>query len=127
MRRDAGSDGRNARSCARTLEPDRYLAALLSPRAARDDLIALAAFVAELEAHSPDRERSASGRNPPAWWRDALLAGDGAQRAIRWPTPCAPSIARHALDREALAAWLDALVHTFYPRRLTTRLTSIWN
>ena len=35
------------REAARSLEPDRYLSALLAPLAAREDLITLAAFLGE--------------------------------------------------------------------------------
>jgi phytoene synthase len=102
------------RELARTLEPDRYLAALLSPRAARDDLIALAAFVAELKRIPKIVSDPHLAEIRLAWWRDALLAGDGAATGNPQADAMRAMIARHALDRGALAAWLDALTHTFY-------------
>ena len=66
---------------ARLGEPDRYLAALLAPPAARADLLALAAFSSEL-ARVPllvTRER-AMGEIRLQWWRDALEVPDGAAR-----------------------------------------------
>src|SRR5581483_4773128 len=61
---------------ARAGEPDRYLAALLAPAAARAHLLALAAFSSEL-----GRVASAVTREPLMgeirlqWWRDALEPG----------------------------------------------------
>jgi 15-cis-phytoene synthase len=58
---------------ARNGEPDRYLAALLAPPAARSSLLALAAFASELT-----RVGAAVTREPVMgevrlqWWRDAL-------------------------------------------------------
>jgi phytoene synthase len=58
---------------ARAGEPDRYLAALLAPAAARGDLLTLAAFSAELA-----RIPYAASREPAMaemrlqWWREAL-------------------------------------------------------
>lgn len=102
------------RQTARTLEPDRYLAALLSPRAARDDLVVLAAFVADLKRipHIVADPHLAEIRL--AWWRDALLAGSGASTGNPLADAMHATIARHELDREALAVWLDAFAHTFY-------------
>ncbi len=102
------------RNAARTLEPDRYLAALLSPSAARNDLIALAAFVAELKRIPQIVSDPHLAEIRLAWWRDALVP-DSAD-ATGNPTADAMRgvMARHGLDREALAVWLDALAHTFY-------------
>lgn len=57
---------------ARTYERDRYLAALLAPAQARDDLLVLAAYFGELRripllAHEPQ-----IGEIRLQWWRDAL-------------------------------------------------------
>jgi 15-cis-phytoene synthase len=61
---------------ARSGEPDRYLAALLAPPAARPHLVALAAFSSELA-----RVPALVVREPAMaairlqWWRDAITAG----------------------------------------------------
>jgi 15-cis-phytoene synthase len=62
---------------ARAGEPDRYLSALLAPRAARPHLLALAAFSSEL-ARVPllvTRE-PVMGQIRLQWWRDRLAAGE---------------------------------------------------
>ena len=64
-------------AAARAGEPDRYLAALLAPAAARTDLLALAAFAGEV-ARVPYIAGSepAIGEIRLQWWRDALQAAD---------------------------------------------------
>jgi 15-cis-phytoene synthase len=66
---------------ARLGEPDRYLAALLAPPAARADLLALAAFSSEL-ARVPSlvTREPAMGEIRLQWWRDSLAAPDAAAR-----------------------------------------------
>ena len=65
---------------ARAGEPDRYLAALLAPAPARGDLLALAAFAAELA-----RVATAVTREPAMaelrwqWWRETLAEPAGTQ------------------------------------------------
>lgn len=103
------------RERARALEPDRYLAALLAPAPVRDDLITLAAFVAELGRIPVTVSDPHLAEIRLAWWRDGLLDGaDG-----KMGDPCADAmralIARHGLDRAALATWLEAFAHTLYP------------
>jgi phytoene synthase len=65
-------------AAARAGEPDRYLAALLAPPAARADLLALAAFAGEV-ARVPYIAGSepAIGEIRLQWWRDALQSADG--------------------------------------------------
>lgn len=66
-------DGSPIAAVAKDGEPDRYLAALLSPPAQREALLALAAFSTELSriplriVHEP-----AMGEIRLQWWRDAL-------------------------------------------------------
>jgi len=64
-------------AAARAGEPDRYLAALLAPAAARTDLLALAAFAGEV-ARVPYIAGSepAIGEIRLQWWRDALQSAD---------------------------------------------------
>ncbi len=95
---------------ARSGEPDRYLAALLAPAAARPHLVALAAFSSEL-----GRVASAVTREPLMgeirlqWWRDALSpAGPGALSG----NPVADAVRAAALacdlSRDLLLGVIDA-------------------
>lgn len=61
------------REAARRTEPDRYLAALLAPRAASSDLIPLAAFVGDLARISYAVSEPMMGELRLQWWRDALV------------------------------------------------------
>src|SRR4249920_224039 len=66
---------------ARAGEPDRYLAALLAPPAARDGLLALAAFSAELGRIGQLVTREPMmGEIRLQWWRDALRPRDSGER-----------------------------------------------
>lgn len=102
------------RQAARTVEPDRHLAALLSPRAVRHDLIALAAFVGELKRIPQIVSDPHLAEIRLAWWRDALLSKETGATGNPLADAMRALIAHHALDRDALAAWLDAFAHTFY-------------
>ena len=102
------------RQAARTLEPDRYLAALLSPRAVRDDLVVLGAFVAELKRIPQIVSDPHLAEIRLAWWRDALLSNDTAATGNPLADAMRAIMGRYALDRDVLAAWLDACAHTFY-------------
>lgn len=61
-----------ARIAARAHERDRYLAALLSPRAARTDLIALAAFAGEIGRIPLYVSEPMMGRIRLQWWRERI-------------------------------------------------------
>jgi 15-cis-phytoene synthase len=63
------------RVAARAFENDRYLAALLAPAAARDDLMALAAFAGEIARVPLFVTEPMMGRIRLQWWRDALENG----------------------------------------------------
>ena len=84
---------------ARSGEPDRYLAALLAPPAARDALLALAAFSSELARVPRARPREpAMGEIRLQWWRDALAAPARARApAIPWPTRVRAAMHRYDL------------------------------
>ena len=74
-----GSSDSTARAAvleaARTGAYDRYAAALLAPRTARDALMALAAFEAELARIAPaTRREPRMGEIRLQWWREALEA-----------------------------------------------------
>jgi 15-cis-phytoene synthase len=97
------SDGLHAsdvvREAARLREPDRYLAALLAPRSVRRELVALAAFSAEL-LHARDIVRDPMiGEIRLQWWRDALLA---LARGERTANPVADALGA-AMHRHNLA------------------------
>jgi len=62
------------RAEARDLDYDRYLAALLSPADARDDLLALAAFHGEIARIAFTVREPGIGEIRLQWWRDALEA-----------------------------------------------------
>jgi len=97
-------------AAARTGEPDRYLAALLAPRAQRADLLALAAFAAELA-----RVATAARREPAMaeirwqWWREALARPLGAEATGH---PVADHVralmARHGIAAAAVCRLVDA-------------------
>jgi 15-cis-phytoene synthase len=97
-------------AAARAGEPDRYLAALLAPRHARQDLLALAAFAAELARIAPLTVREpAMGDIRLQWWRDALAAGEAGERTGH---PVADAVraaaARHRIARTRLEQVIDA-------------------
>ena len=60
---------------ARNLDPDRYMAALLAPRAVRGDLITLAALTGELGRISRTVREPMLAAIRLQWWRDALEFG----------------------------------------------------
>ena len=72
MGRAAGDD--IVRLAARAYEQDRYLAALLAPRDARADLIAIAAFAGEIARIPSYVTEPMMGEIRLQWWRDALAA-----------------------------------------------------
>lgn len=98
------------RTAARAFERDRYLAALLSPRAARNDLVALAAFAGELARIPGFVSEPTIGEIRLQWWRDTLDAG----LATGTPTghPIADAVCRlgrrHAIAPAAFHALIDA-------------------
>ncbi len=101
------------RASARTYEPDRYLAALLAPRSARDDLITLAAFCGEVRRIPVIVADPNLAEIRLQWWRDALLADEGATG-----NPIADAfkdvLARHRLSPADFESWFDAVAHTLY-------------
>ena len=97
------------RSAARAFERDRYLSALLAPAAARDDLIALAAFAGELARIPATVSEPMIGEIRLQWWRDTLEAAgtDGAPAAGH---PIADALVRAARRHGIATADLQALV-----------------
>lgn len=75
-------------AAARAYDPDRYLAALLAPRAIRDDVLTLAAFFVEIARIPELVSEPMLGEIRLQWWRDALsglLTGQPASVASGHP------------------------------------------
>jgi phytoene synthase len=94
---------------ARAGEPDRYLAALLAPQHVRGDLLALAAFAAEL-ARIPlaVRREPAMGTIRLKWWRDAIELPAANRTGHPIVDHLRLAVARHGLQRQALIDMIDA-------------------
>ena len=103
------------RAAARLSEADRYLAALLSPREVRGDLIALAAYLGEIRGIAGEVREAPLAEIKLQWWRDALARFDAGEKS---GNPIADEFARvvatRTLPRAKLEDWFDACVHTFY-------------
>lgn len=103
------------RAAAKSGEADRYLAALLSPRKVRDDLIALAAYVAEIRRIGDEVREGPLAEIKLQWWRDALARSVAGEKS---GNPVADRFARvvssHNLAHAKIEDWFDARVHTFY-------------
>jgi phytoene synthase len=103
----------SVRETARANARDRYLAALLAPRAVRDDLVVLAAYAGEVARIPLIVREPQVGEIRLQWWRDAL--DDAAS-----PTgnPVADAMAevarRRALPRDLLLAPLEARSRELY-------------
>jgi phytoene synthase len=101
---------------ARALEPDRYLAALGAPAPARDDLIALAAFAAEIRRISRLVHDPLVGEIRLTWWREALEAlvrGEPADHPIA--DALAGPIQRGVYPVSRLTGFIDAMVFDLSP------------
>lgn len=99
-------------SAARQGEFDRYASALLAPAAVRADLLALAAFAAELSRVAPlTRREPAMGEIRLQWWREALsapatdLSGNPIADAVK------TAAGRHAWPIGSLLGIVDAHAH----------------
>ena len=107
---NGGGTAETVAASARAGEPDRYLAALLAPPAAREGLLALAAFSAELGriGHLVTREPM-MGEIRLQWWRDALQPGEA---GMRTGNPVADAlreaVTRHDLPAPFLLGMIDA-------------------
>jgi 15-cis-phytoene synthase len=106
----AGSTGHTVADTARAGEPDRYLAALLAPPAAREGLLALASFSAELGriGHLVTREPM-MGEIRLQWWRDALEpAGPGMRTGNPVADALRAAVTKHDLSAPLLLGMIDA-------------------
>lgn len=107
------------REAARTHDVDRYLAALLAPRAVRDDLVTLAAFAGEIARVPRTVAEPMIGEIRLQWWSDALAeAGNPHLEPQRTGHPVADALAdvvrRRGLDVADLQAAIDARRHDMY-------------
>lgn len=103
------------RDAARGGAPDRYLSALLAPRAVRGDFVALAAFSAEINRIASQVREPHLGEIRVQWWRDALDAGSRGEKSGH-PVADAfvETIKRHDLPTSRLEGYFDAHVHRLY-------------
>lgn len=115
MRVAAAASPDIVRETARLLEPDRYVAALLAPREARADLIALAAYLGEVARVPAVVSEPMIGEIRLQWWRDAIEASPKGE-----PTgnPVADAVAdvvrRRRLPIERLTDVIDARITDLY-------------
>lgn len=63
------------RIAARDTAPDHYISATLAPRRSCDDLIALAAFIGDVDRIIASVSEPALAEIRLQWWRDAILGG----------------------------------------------------
>jgi 15-cis-phytoene synthase len=103
---EAGSLADVVRVAARAFEVDRYLAALLAPKAAREDLIALAAFAGEIARIPLYVTEPMMGRIRLQWWREALEAGADGGHPIA--SAIISAISRHSLNAAEFVRLIDA-------------------
>jgi len=101
---------------ARSGEPDRYLAALLAPAARRADLLALAAFSAEL-ARIPyaARREPAMAAIRLRWWHDALALPQQASSGHPIADALRAASVRHGLAHAVLAGLIEARARDLEP------------
>jgi phytoene/squalene synthetase len=94
---------------ARSHALDYYLAALLSPRAHRDDLFVLAAFEGEMERIPGDVSEPMVAEIRLQWWRDWIAAfAPGSASGNPVADALADVVLRHRLDRDRLISSIDA-------------------
>lgn len=103
------------RDAARAYALDRYLAALLAPRAIRDDLMALAALLGEIERIPRIVTEPALGEIRLQWWQDWLEGlGAGTRTGNPVADAMAETIARYKLPISELSALIDARAEDLY-------------
>ena len=96
-------------TAARRDDPDRWLASLFAPDAARPDLNALLAFNGELARTREQVSQAMLGEIRLQWWRDAIegiYAGN--PRAHPVVRTLAQAVARHDLARPLFDRLIDA-------------------
>jgi phytoene synthase len=93
---------------ARAEEPDRYLAALLAPPAARPALITLAAYAGELARVIRLVGEPTAGELRLQWWSEAVLADQGTRSGHPVVDALGTAMQQHALSANTLAGVADA-------------------
>lgn len=102
-------------AAARAGDPDRFAAALLAPRACRDDLIALSAFSGEIRRIGETVREPHLGEIRLQWWRDALHDGvKGTRSGHPVADRFAEALILHAIPLNLIEDHLDAHAHTLY-------------
>ncbi|MCB1510637.1 MAG: squalene/phytoene synthase family protein [Hyphomicrobiaceae bacterium] len=101
-------DAEDIRQRARQTNYDWYLAALLAPRAARADLLVLAAFSGEVARIPSAVSEPMMGAIRLQWWRDVLDQPAGATIGHPLADALRELIARHRLTKAHLHAQIDA-------------------
>src|SRR5262249_11917100 len=96
---------------ARAGEPDRYLAALLSPHPQREALLALAAFSSEIRRIPLDVHEPAMGDIRLQWWRDALSLPP----ELRSGHPVADAVRTVAASYQLPGHLLEGLIDASFP------------
>jgi 15-cis-phytoene synthase len=115
----ATSNADVVRLAARAQEHDRYLSALLAPRAARDDLIALAAFAGEIARIPAVVHEPMAGEIRLQWWRDAIEAvGRGEKSGHPVADALGAAQRRHRLPKGLLYGIVDAHAVGLYDEAL---------
>ncbi len=105
---DASNDA-VVRDSARAGDLDRYLAALLAPRRARQDLLALTAFLGEVARIPTAVREPMMGEIRLQWWRDALASARvGSATGSPIADALGRTMVRHNLPMELLLAPIDA-------------------
>ena len=101
-------------------EVDRYYAALLAPEIDRSDLIAVAAFAAEMRRIPGLVKEPMMGEIRLQWWRDTIdgfatdATDEGAPVAGTMVAALARAVRRHALARPVLQAMTEARAFDLY-------------
>lgn len=97
-----------------------YLATLLAPRAARGDLLALAAYRIELERAVEAASEPNVGEIRLAWWRDRVEALTGGEEGGPVLEALAAAQAAHDLPSAALTAMAEAHRYHLYADAVET-------
>lgn len=98
------------RDAAMRAEPDRYIAATLSPRSARPALAAIAAFAAEISRIPATVSEPTLGDIRLQWWRDTLLASRSSPDSTRTGHPVADALIQATRRYGPPPAILDAMI-----------------
>jgi len=106
------------RAEARDLDYDRYLAALLSPADAREDLLALAAFHGEIARIAFTVREPGIGEIRLQWWREALQDAEASDTGAPLADAVRAMTRRAGLPVGDLIAIIDAYNGLLYPGAL---------